>query len=638
MKNRSTEKFFTEKEKEIDERIKELSPLGKTSDSDHCLTRQSTNGWTPLHVAVLADNRAGMVFLLSKGILTNQQDNSKKTAADYCRELNRPELLSLLESYKPKPSSLSLSDVLSTVFDEWHVSEPKEQHHFPPKCHDFNIEVEELLFAFDKRELSEEETDFKVNLEHFISNMQQISALEGFTLHLTTALYWPRDHFIPLANGQYALPSRSENIMKAISKREFYSLIKQNKSEFATNQSQFIGSIGSADMRQNFPIKDIQDLCWPTSTANILPFYIEGGNYYLATNRFGETKLLLGEDLLPIAHYQMRLDGHFSKFFADSPVPTSFLTPQKVKETILEMYSTGFLKIGNSKTKSFTREEMSRIVNTAWKTANFSGPVPKDFFSKVATKLNYYVPPDLTEKRISQARSIAEKFQWERALTEQAFTHFFGVGSSDLHELPQVGYHLDTFTRPGPLPGSFLLQSYKMCGEMLHAIAMNAGELDLTSQDQLLLNDYIAIADQLQEQIGPFLDKAEQALKNAGFIVIPTPGIIYHKNDFLSPQMDKPLNNNFLNAISGYSAKNKRSFYIATGASVGDKLGTILMESYRQFLTSYQKDLAVYFIGYDPNNPTDLSEGMRWWSERKAQAGPHCFSVEIKRQGGRHTT
>lgn len=79
---------------------------------------------------------------------------------------------------------------------------------------------------------------------------------------------------------------------------------------------------------------------------------------------------------------------------------------------------------------------------------------------------------------------------------------------------------------------------------------------------------------------------------------------------------------NFLNSVTGFSPKTNRYYYIASGATVGDnggvnnddgvprqinRLGLLLMEAFKAIIQSTEKNMDVFFIGYDPKNPTDFS-------------------------------
>ena len=177
--------------------------------------------------------------------------------------------------------------------------------------------------------------------------------------------------------------------------------------------------------------------------------------------------------------------------------------------------------------------------------------------------------------------------------------------------------------RPGP-KGSFFVQDYGYCVELLESIRANADALRLSGADNEILERYLATAVQLNQEIGPLLTSAVDELRKAGVLVIPTPGIFFD-----APSASQTCNVNFLNAITGWSSKNKSFYYIAAGASVGHHLGKVLMDAFSQFISSYQDGIHVHYIGHNPQDSNDFTEAMSWWNRQGSQAGPHCLSLEL---------
>ena len=92
------------------------------------------------------------------------------------------------------------------------------------------------------------------------------------------------------------------------------------------------------------------------------------------------------------------------------------------------------------------------------------------------------------------------------------------------------------------------------------------------------------------------------------------------------------LNVNFLNAISGWSEKNKRPYLVTTGAIAGKRLGMQLMKIFSDFLKQHKSDLRIHFVGYKPDSPIDFSPAMKLWNHDGAgdfpAAGIHCLTFE----------
>jgi hypothetical protein len=144
--------------------------------------------------------------------------------------------------------------------------------------------------------------------------------------------------------------------------------------------------------------------------------------------------------------------------------------------------------------------------------------------------------------------------------------------------------------------------------------------------------------ERLEKQTKPLINNIHNELKKAGMIVIPAPGNFFDVTpQWLSDNYKtvKTFNVNFLNSITGKSPKSD-FFWITTGAKVGDNLGIILMGCFQKFLNSYQK-MAVHYVGYDPKNPTDFSEGMLPWNSQANGSGPHCMSLELETSSYTHS-
>ena len=174
--------------------------------------------------------------------------------------------------------------------------------------------------------------------------------------------------------------------------------------------------------------------------------------------------------------------------------------------------------------------------------------------------------------------------------------------------------------RPRP-NGSIFLQDYGFASALLAEIEAQADALELTDSDREMLARYRTTADKLQRDFEPLYREASEKLREAGFTVIPTPGVFYDVSATeLEPEHPERVmtnNVNFLNAITGWSEKEDANFYFASGANAGDKLGGILMHAFRDFMRQYA-GTQVHFIGHDPSNPEDFGEAMRWLNTGRA--------------------
>lgn len=613
-----------------------VSPLERKSDYD----------WTPLHVAAICGNKAGISYLLARGVFCDAVDKWGKTPMNYCQELH-PELVHLLRApqhaqpanskeYYENDRVLLKTEIMVPLLEKWVVPLSQSACCYQEHSHDFGIEINKLLFLAPSSHIKKKDESSPVEIKHLAENIKGVADEEGFEVDFTIQQYCPRDHLLMLCDGTRLSPSDSENIQTAIHKNESFCCLTQNKAAYTTDQDLFRGYMGSVDKRCGAPEDDLmKHFGYTDKTLPRLKFYLEGGNHFLVTDPQGRMKLMVGADSLKIAHLHLRLD----KFFNDPLIDVKKIMTQieskvslaTLRETLNEMYMVGLLKKTPKTPKGLvSHEDFPSICKSVLKSSklNPSEAFPEGLSAEVAEELELYKPMNLSDKEVLGSKNIAVKFLAEREITLELIGKSFGVEEGCVVSIPQAGYHIDTFMRSGP-NRSFLIQNYQLCWELLDKIEINAVALGLSQNDLEILRNYKQVAAKLHKQIGPLTTAATAAVTQAGFVAIPSPGIILQPSSTTIASRYLEKNMNFLNAISGWSSKNQRYFYIATGVTAGDKLGSLLMESYRQFMQAYVPNLEVHYIGYDPKDPKNFAEGMAWWCG-DAQAGPHCFSAELK--------
>jgi hypothetical protein len=303
--------------------------------------------------------------------------------------------------------------------------------------------------------------------------------------------------------------------------------------------------------------------------------------------------------------------------------------------TLEGMYAQGLLATGKGKEKGFiTQEEISKIIGQVdlQKEKDTLYPLNGNPYMNVAKELKLYVPLDLSATQKKNGIDIAAEYLSQIQFTKQIIAMSFSLKPEQMFFIPQLDYHLDIFLRPGP-NGSIFVQDFSFCVKLLGEIA-NCETLSLTCLDKAMLQRYINTAEKLDRELGPLCSKVKEILSKAGLCVIPAPGLFYDVSpdllDSIHPDEALTFNLNFLNAITGWSSKTKSYYYLAMGAGVGDRLGSTLMRSFESFLKHSQADIEVGFLGYDPDNESDFSEGMRWYNRRSSRAGPHCFAFALE--------
>jgi hypothetical protein len=575
-------------------------------------------GWSPLHVAAMTGNAAAARFFLSKGASPLGKDQEGNTPAFYCTLMNHPDILEILAPQMKTPIVEMKGEVaeevspMTELFSKWRVVLPASAFRYLANTHDFGVQIDELLFTMpndSSLEMMESYLKTGVRIDHFTKNLAVIAAKEGFKLTFSKYQFCVRDLLIRLPDGSIVAPSTSDNAAIACERTRSKAFVEKSSAAFRTGHTFFHGQMGAGLEDRVKGVTEIEDRF---GHNNALHFYMEGGNHYFVTNATGNPRLLMGEDHFAIAVNQMRLD----KIFDDPLMGVAKLaeeiekglTEEKIRAALPEMYAQGLLKSTSGAEKGLvTSQEMSQVATI-----------------EAAMERGFYRPLRLTQEQVLNCKKMVARYLAQKEITKELMGRYFGIPKRDVHFIPQAGYHLDTFMRPGP-KGSYFVQDYGFCVELLETIKKQATELQLTQTDMEILERYLATARQLHQDLGPLLTAVSGELKKAGFLVIPTPGLFYD-----SASAAQTCNVDFLNAVTGWSAKTKTFYYIAAGASVGNRLGRVLMDAYRQFLDSYQKGIHVYFIGHNPDNPTDFTEAMSWWNRLGSQAGPHCFSLELR--------
>ncbi len=468
----------------------------------------------------------------------------------------------------------------------------------PPTTNDFGQPLRKLRFTGYARD--------KKYLGTLIKNVIEVALNEGFKLNLTNLPCYIRDYLFHLPDGKIKMSSSSVNVKEALERGSSKNFYFSEVGSTRTRQLSFMGDCGKSLNRQSEIKKDYIECCG--ITPGEFPFFLEGGNVYILTNNQGVRKILIGKNSLAHIHAQLRLDGAFK----DLPEQED-LTDEQVIAGAEEMYAMKLLSLGPEKRTGFIPlDNMGEVykarmdVSSYREEAILKGHCHKFEMSKAV---------DIAKVKPLVAKFLAQK----AAIPELLKKHFQG----EVHFIPSVDYHLDTFMMPGPA-GSIFLQDFEACKQMLMAIRQ---ERELTFEDRCRIDNYLTAAKVLENDLGGLLAAARTELEQAGFTVIPTPGNFL---DFQTYAMrDTPVPHiRFLNAISG---RNERHPYLITlGAKVGDHLGTYLMQAFEKFLKGYQSDLVVHFVGYNPENSQDFSIAMAW---AYAHAGIRCMSFEEEVSG-----
>lgn len=632
----------------IQERIDAITKeLGENS-----FTRQRTHNWTPAHVAVLSDNKAGLEFLqLHNALAPTIKDIWGKTPVDYART-QFPHLLHFftpeevgsanVKLIETKMSQLSLQERQSSVpklpqniervFATTRVLLTTAPFEYHQNTHDFGVCLKKLLFVQQDSSTAAAPAKGRPAIDHLFSNLETLSTKYGFTLVPTTDRYMPRDKLIRTGSGQIAAPSFSRHILQAMGRADSLSVYQESKPLTLTDHASFHSCGGQ------MPAPPSRDLATYGGANLFLPFPLEGGNYHRLTNAQGKIQVVIGKDSFYGALNLLRLE----RLFAQAPykIDEKTLISMKdkllhdnklVADTLCEMYAQGLLKPVPGRGNGFISAQK---ILELWEAHT---PGTKTSLLQQAIARKVVTPPTFSDTELQEGLEIAANYLAQVQRTKEIIATTFCVTSDDLILVPQCDYHLDVFMRPGP-KGSMFLHSFESTMELLKEIEKDKDRLKLDNLDRQILQRYLSASSKLHQELGALYCETKLLLEKAGITVIPTPGIFYD----ISPTMKDPnsgklflietFNLNFLNAISGWSEKANTYFYIASGAHLKPKgrLAGVLMESFKAFMSRYQPNVEVVFIGHKPSDPKDFTEAMQWANFLLSRLGPHCLSFELE--------
>ena len=507
---------------------------------------------------------------------------------------------------------------------------------------DFGLEIRKILLIRDATEKEIIEAKGNPNLAgdvratHLNANMREVCKQLGIEVIATAHCYYPRDHLIPSeGNGLIGSPSglsdsevSPDQIQIAIERGFSWSIHRELRADCHTSHLSFGGMVGSTLKSAHQSIDDYQEIFKKNRPEGRV--YLEGGNVYTITDSKGKRRVLLGASQLGI---NLAL-GHIGKIFKELielnekhhgsvSFPSNFSNAE-IFELIQDKYALGRIKIGGSMgvispvATGMLHEQMQK----AGKESTLKTLAIKN---KLIKPLPFKPTQDLQKHAPSVAR-----FAYEGSLATDLLAKTLGVTSSDLHFIPQAGYHLDTFMRPGP-KGTMLVQSYGMVELFLDTLKRHTDLFQLTKKDEVILQRYSQTADQLQSDLGPLLKQVSQTIQGAGLTVLPVPAIFY--DEALELKGETTFHVNFINGVSGYSPLKKAYYYLTTGAQVGDNLGTALMDLFSWYMQELEPNLEVYFVGRHPTNSKDFSEVMKYWNRPgtlASNSGLHCMTMELE--------
>lgn len=479
---------------------------------------------------------------------------------------------------------------------------------------DFGRKIKKLLFCQPKEGFS----------AHVFQNLKAIGQLEGFQVVPSDSIYSVRDVKLATAKGKILESSCSDARKKSVERTLEKNKLRQSHVAHRTKHRSFacgfIGYVAEHNMQRRTYDGIKPSPGWtndPRGRIKDSRLYYEGGNTFFVSNVEQTPVYLIGRDLLTVTHQILRLDGFFKG-------------PSECQSTVAYINETLTFSKWNDAINRLVlnkkiQEEVVKISDRLLPTLELSRvkETVEEMFAMGTLRGTLQL--DTEAGRIAATAHAADFLAQIEFVAQRVFAEELSVQPNQIFFIPQCAYHLDYLMTPGPR-GSIFLQDYHLSYQLLLDIQKHAECFHLTEKDQRQLSCFIEEADRLKTELGGIMTETIQSLEEAGLRVIPTPGAFFsHKEGRFELSEDV----NFLNAISGYSEKNQRYFYIASGTNTGDRLGRCLMKVYAEFLRMECPEIAVYFVGRNPSDPHDYSEAMSVLNSPKSRLGPHCLSFEL---------
>lgn len=362
-----------------------------------------------------------------------------------------------------------------------------------------------------------------------------------------------------------------------------------------------------------------------SSTEKIIEseFFFEGGNFYVVTDpkNPGNKLCLMGNNGFLMAYLGLRE----SKFFKGNCHVNASVLNQKLKEfnddekQFLEALNQVFnLKLMSNKTKlseEVKKDEDEAISYLTYLDKSYSMTVENmPRLQKIAAK--FLIQQDIVKRMMGLAFNL-----FPPKLREKPFHQ---LPTENIVLIPSLAYHLDVFMRPGP-KNSIFIQSFALTVHFLEEIESNAQKWNLTQKDHEILKRLLGNAKKMKDDLNNLILRIHRILDERGFTLIPSPGLFFDEEIHYNQDYDV----NFLNAVTGWSEKTERFFYIVAGVKLGDQLGNALMDMWNAFLQQYVPQIDLFFIGC--SNDFALSKRLSCYF-----GGFHCMTLEREKRSHLH--
>lgn len=579
---------------------------------------------TPGHVAVLRNNIEAFKVFLANGIWLTRKDGSGKSIGEYiAQHVGNKKIKDENEKgyewtqlfHLPRVANSVGMEVLQGFMKENVVPLEKKAFTYHKNSDDFGLKINKILFS-----------NCKINFSNFCTlfDIPPITKYLGIELLASRFGYFPRDYWFRNPSDGGIMPPIVDNKIEKTIQKAIRKTITFGLDGFTQHPHPYLQSFpGNVDFR-NLLVEDRI----PVQSSPIT-YFGEGGNQFIMTNKEGETVLLIARFQKDATHLKLRKEMDFKE-----KAKSTFLAPQteeKIEKAIKQMYAQGLFEpsglISLNELKALQIEiNLKRIQD--WPDLSH---VPKVSDTCKLIKRPLKMPSKISKK----LRESATNFLRQKKVVREMISETYGLSEKNVSFLPSLFYHLDLFLLPGPSGHCFLVD-FDLTLKLLINLKENAKVWELSPQDIQLLDDLIVAYKSFAVSFGPVMKKIQKCLDKVHVGWIPTPGLFLYDCQSLylpktsSPKEPKVPNRhvNFFNAVTGFSEKTQKYFYIVEGAKLGDHLGELFMDAFTIFLKTHIPNIDVFFVGRNHQNPADYQESMDLNTE--LQAGLHCMTFTLE--------
>ena len=593
--------FWVKQAAGLDLKISEI--MTQTGHSPIFNSDEKTHRWTPLHVAVIAGNEGAVRYFLSKSPF-DSRDDWNWTPGDYAILLGR-----LLKS--PERDACTAALYPAAIAPHQISSHRPNSKRAPTSPDDFEKVITSLV-------VTGQMNGDKIFLDPFVNdrrrflhtdvNLNEIAKSEGFTIQNSFHLFPIRDHLMHCPGAGQVIctipdgPGFEDTTSRAHSSELYFG--RNPIAHFPTGK--LTASVGCSFESRHFSIADFGSIFQKEYWT--LPLYLEKGNAFQVTNVKGERSLLIGEDLFSF----MLLHGRKSERFKsiEAQIPHENLEFEELSSLAEEMYALGCLKWRSS--TGFVPKFQDAYLFQHIK----ENPLKKgETWRDRAISFGFLKKFEPTKAELELSRESIIRFKLQKRAIPEMLGWTLGIDLKNIHFIQKNLVHLDNCMMPGP-NGSLFVLDYSLSLAALNRLETLADKLEFDQGDKRLLKEHQVSMEKLTKQFTPLVERMQQQLKEAGFNVIPSPGVFLNKGSSIS----------FFNAVTGYGKNGKDPFVITFGCNQGTRLGKALMDQYAVWLSSHISNVKVYFVGRNTFNPSDYSEASGWGDKF---TGIHCLTFEL---------